>query len=211
MIQPPQETEVPPGAVMDRNSREHPFEIELSDTQGHVRVAPAEVSSIVRVVLTAENRSAASISIALVDQTTIHAVNRSHLGHDWPTDVISFILSETDDPILSGELVISAEMAAETAGEFGVDPRDELALYIVHGLLHLCGYDDQTETEAAVMRRREGELLAACGRPVPSRVPPGPTLKPDSCDRSPKVEAPADPSALLSSSSHQPEPSSWPR
>ncbi len=58
-------------------------------------------------------------------------------------------------------------MAADTAAEIGVDPRDELALYVVHGLLHLCGYDDLSEHGAAAMRRREDELLKSCGRPNP--------------------------------------------
>jgi probable rRNA maturation factor len=143
------------------------IEVEISDTQGHLRVAPEELTDLVRTVLTAEGRTRAAISIALVDQAAIHAINRSHLGHDWPTDVISFPLSESTDPMLAGELVVSAELAASTAAEIGVDPRDELALYVVHGLLHLCGYDDLSESEAAAMQRRENELLTACGRPNP--------------------------------------------
>ena len=62
---------------------------------------------------------------------------------------------------LSGELVISTEMAVATARELGGDPRDELALYIVHGLLHLCGYDDSTEEQSAAMNYRQSEILNA--------------------------------------------------
>jgi probable rRNA maturation factor len=152
---------------MDWTEAGDAIEVELSDTQGHLRVDPAELAALVRVVLAAEGRSRASISIALVDQSAIHAINRSHLGHDWPTDVISFPMSDADDPVLAGELVVSAEMAAATAAEIGVEPRDELALYLVHGLLHLCGYDDLSEGAAAEMRRRQGELLASCGRANP--------------------------------------------
>jgi len=146
---------------------EDPIEVEISDTQGHLRVAPEELADLVRAVLMAEGQPRASISIALVDQAAIHAINRSHLGHDWPTDVISFPLSGPTDTMLVGELVVSAEMAASTAAEIGVDPRDELALYVVHGLLHLCGYDDLSESETAAMRRRENVLLTALGRPNP--------------------------------------------
>ena len=53
-------------------------------------------------MLLAENRAVASISIALVDNDTIHRLNRLHLGHDWPTDVITFPLSDPDEPALSG-------------------------------------------------------------------------------------------------------------
>lgn len=152
---------------MERTEAEDAIEVEISDTQGHLRITPEELTDLVRAVLKAQGRPRASISIAMVDQAAIHAINRSHLGHDWPTDVISFPLSEPTDPMLAGELVVSAEMATSTAAEIGVDPRDELALYVVHGLLHLCGYDDLSESEAAAMRRRENELLAACGRPNP--------------------------------------------
>jgi probable rRNA maturation factor len=165
-------------AAMVRSNPEDAIEVEVSDTQGHLRVEPEELRDLVRTVLTAEGHPRASISIALVDQATIHAINRSHLGHDWPTDVISFPLSEPSDPTLAGEIVVSAEMATAAAARIGVEPRDELALYVVHGLLHLCGYDDTSEPEAAAMRRREHERLAACGRPNPLDRPADPPSPP---------------------------------
>ena len=138
-------------------------EVEVSDTQSHLVADPASLEGLVRRVLAAEGVGRASISIALVDDSTIHALNRRHLAHDWPTDVITFVLSDPNDPILAGELVISAEMASGTAREAGVDPLAELALYVVHGLLHLCGFDDQSLEDADAMRRREGEVLASEG------------------------------------------------
>jgi probable rRNA maturation factor len=139
------------------------IEVEISDTQSHLAADPDFIEALVRRVLLLEGIERASISIALVDDPTIHAINRRHLSHDWPTDVITFVLSEPDDATLAGELVVSAEMAAATALEAGVDPRSELALYVVHGLLHLCGLDDQSAEDADVMRRREGEILASEG------------------------------------------------
>jgi probable rRNA maturation factor len=124
-------------------------------------------------VLSQESRDLAAISITLVDNATIQRLNQRHLGHDWPTDVISFPLSVPEDPVLCGELVISIEMALAQARGVGAHPRDELALYVVHGLLHLCGYDDMTDARALAMRRREIEVLAAAGfaNPYESRVP----------------------------------------
>ena len=139
------------------------IEVEISDTQGHLRTDPSELINLARHVLMREGRRNASISIALVDEASIHSLNRLHLQHDWPTDVISFTLSNPDDNALAGELVVSAEMAVATAVEDGVAPRDELALYVVHGLLHLCGYDDSAESDAAVMRQREDEILTELG------------------------------------------------
>jgi probable rRNA maturation factor len=135
-------------------------DVEISDTQCHLRVDRAALVSLVRRVLQLEGRTAASISIALVDNATIHSLNCTHLGHDWPTDVISFPLSGDDDPVLAGELVVSAEMASAAALENGTGPLDELALYVVHGLLHLCGYDDHSEAGAQLMRERQDQILA---------------------------------------------------
>jgi probable rRNA maturation factor len=137
--------------------------VEVSDTQSHLPVDPSELERVVRGALAAEGVHCGSISVAVVDDATIRVINRRHLDHDCPTDVISFVLSDPDDPELSGELVVSAEMAAATAKEAGVSPRDELALYVVHGLLHLCGHDDTTDVARRAMRRREGEILAGLG------------------------------------------------
>ena len=137
--------------------------VELSDTQSHLKVDPDAIVRLVRGVLEAEDVSAAAISVALVDDATIRGVNRRHLGHDWPTDVISFPLSDPGEPGLSGELVVSAETAAAAARRAGVSARDELALYLVHGLLHLCGYDDTAADDRDAMRDREGAILARLG------------------------------------------------
>jgi probable rRNA maturation factor len=137
--------------------------IEISDTQGHLSIDTRALVRRAQTVLALENRLRASISIALVDNATIRDLNRAHLGHDWPTDVISFPLSGPDEPVLAGELVVSAEMARAVAEAAGADPEAELALYVVHGLLHLCGYDDRDPVSSAAMRRRESEVLAILG------------------------------------------------
>ncbi len=141
------------------------IEVEISDTQVHLRVDHASLSDLVRRVLHLEGRSRASISVAVVDDAAIRQLNKTYLGHDWPTDVISFPLSGPAEVILAGELVVSAETACTTARERLLDPADELALYVVHGLLHLCGYDDHSGTSIALMRQRECEALAAAGIP----------------------------------------------
>ncbi len=105
----------------------------------------------------------ATISVAIVDDAAIRSINRRHLNHDWPTDVISFLISESDEERMQGELIVSAEMAAATAWMIGVDPKDELALYLVHGLLHLCGFDDLSETDELEMRAEETSALALIG------------------------------------------------
>src|SRR5205823_1032810 len=129
-------TEVP----SDPDSGPDGITVEVSDTQSHLKIDPEAVSQLVRRALREERVGRASISVALVDDATIRVINRRYLDHDWPTDVISFGLSEPGDGDgdgLAGELVVSVETAVATARRAAVDPRDELALYLVHGLLHL--------------------------------------------------------------------------
>src|SRR5690606_16988212 len=149
----------PPGSTGEA------IHVEISDTQSILRVGRAALADLARSVLDGEGVARAAIAIALVDDATIHELNRRHLGHDWPTALITFRLSEPADPELSAELVLATATAAATAREAGADPRDELALYLVHGLLHLCGYDDRDPEASAAMRRREGEALARAGLP----------------------------------------------
>lgn len=139
------------------------IDVEVSDTQSYFSPAPGFVEAVTRAALSAQGVTRASISVAVIDDASIREINRRHLGHDWPTDVVSFPLSDPGDPELSGELVVSAEMAVNSAREAGVPAGDELALYLVHGLLHLCGYDDSDDESRARMRRREDEVLTSLG------------------------------------------------
>ncbi|WP_165224320.1 rRNA maturation RNase YbeY [Aquisphaera insulae] len=146
-----------------RIARTESIDVDISNTQRFLGVDAGRLAELARAVLRGEGVSEASISIALVDDATIHRINRQHLDHDWPTDVISFVLSEPADPGLVGELVISAEMARSTAAELSEDPDSELELYVVHGLLHLCGYDDTSDGPAAAMRERQRDILERHG------------------------------------------------
>jgi probable rRNA maturation factor len=102
----------------------------------------------------------ACVDVSVVDDRAIHQLNRERLDHDWPTDVISFLYA--DDPI-AGELIVSADTAERVAAEYGWDPAAELAMYVVHGTLHLLGYDDQTDEERSAMQQEENRILAAFG------------------------------------------------
>jgi probable rRNA maturation factor len=104
----------------------------------------------------------ATVSIAVVDDPTIHQLNRRYLDHDDATDVLSFVLQREENR-LEGEVVVSAETAQRVARQFGWSPADELLLYVIHGALHLVGYDDQTPSERAAMREQERAYLARFG------------------------------------------------
>ena len=182
----PPSDETPPAPIA-----EAPIRVEVGDPRSFLTPSErSELEALAAGVLEAEGIARAEVSIALVDDASIHAVNRRHLDHDEPTDVISFVLSDEGDE-LAGELVISVETARRVASAEGGDPATELALYAVHGLLHLCGYDDRTGPEAAAMRLREGFHLGRSGLSHPFSPPPadpGPTLTgalPPASERSP--------------------------
>ncbi len=137
--------------------------VEIADTQGFLDVEPDGLARLIEGVLKDEGVARAAISLVLVDNATIRRINQKHLAHDWPTDVISFTLSDPGEPELLGELVVSTEMAAVSAAELGIDVAAELALYVVHGSLHLCGYDDSTELDIQEMRAREQAHLTRLG------------------------------------------------
>jgi probable rRNA maturation factor len=139
--------------------------ISIACPQELVPVDRGRVREIVRAVLAGEGKADGEISLAFVDNSTIHRLNMQYLQHDEPTDVLSFPLSGPSSPRLSGELVIGVEVAKAVAEERGHDVRAELALYIIHGLLHLCGYDDKTEAGAKKMRERERHYLRELGLP----------------------------------------------
>src|SRR5579871_525697 len=139
--------------------------VSIASPQEIVPIDRARMREAVRAVLDGENVSDAEINLAFVDNPTIHRLNQRYLQHDEPTDVLSFPLSEPNAHRLAGELVIGVEVALEQAQERAHDVQAELALYVIHGLLHLCGYDDHDEKNARQMRERERHYLAAAGWP----------------------------------------------
>ncbi|HSG69995.1 MAG TPA: rRNA maturation RNase YbeY [Planctomycetaceae bacterium] len=158
------------------------YEIELTDRQHLVALDRERICQSARDLLAAERVASAIIGLVFVDDTAIHRINREHLQHDYPTDVISFLLEErpngrpdvisTENPRgagkhLEGEIVVSTETALKQAENYGWSAEEELLLYVVHGMLHLAGYDDLTAGEKAEMRRRENEILARWGMTPP--------------------------------------------
>lgn len=139
--------------------------IKVACPQDKVEPDRGKMRDAARAVLDGEGVKDYEISLAFVDDATVHRLNKQFLAHDEPTDVLSFPMSSPGARVLEGELVIGAEVAARQAAERGHDVQVELALYVIHGMLHLCGYDDLDEAKAAVMRERERHYLKALGLP----------------------------------------------
>lgn len=131
-----------------------------------------------RRVLASEGAAEAEVSILLTDDATVHALNRQYRDQDKPTDVLSFSQRDRspDEPLLHaanaellGDVVISVNMAERQALQHNVSLDGELALLVVHGILHLLGYDDSTDRGAEEMRRLERKALQwlVIGEPAP--------------------------------------------
>lgn len=111
-----------------------------------------------KLVAESEIRRLGNISIIFCSDNYILDINQRFLSHDYFTDIITFDYCEADK--LSGDLFISVDSVRENALEYKTEFADELNRVIVHGLLHLIGYDDHTEEEVSVMRSKENYYLS---------------------------------------------------
>jgi probable rRNA maturation factor len=136
--------------------------VELINETKDSSVDQQRLVNAVQHVLQRESIASAEIGVAIVDDARIHELNVQSLGHDYPTDVLSFPLSTHDQP-LQGEIAVSLDKARAQAAGYGWTVQDELLLYVVHGVLHLAGYDDQDQPSALRMQARQRELLVDLG------------------------------------------------
>jgi probable rRNA maturation factor len=136
--------------------------IDVADEQSLLEVDEPRLREAVKRVLAEEGIQEAAISLAIVDDAMIRPLNARYLGHDYATDVLSFVLEQSDQR-LEGEIIVSAETAIRSAAGFGWQPADELLLYVIHGALHLVGCDDLDPQQQVQMRQREREHLAHFG------------------------------------------------
>lgn len=106
------------------------------------------------------------LSVALVDNEEMARLNEQYRGKTGPTDVLSFgcddpCVAAGEEPITLGDVIIAPDVAAEQAADLETTVESELNLLLVHGILHLLGYDHESDEDAAVMQARETVLLEA--------------------------------------------------
>lgn len=140
-------------AKAKRPARRDRLQLELLD-RGRPRTPAAFVREVVRATLAFAERPDLPVSLLLTDDAEIAALHEAHLGDPTPTDVMSFELDG------GAEIVVSVETARRIAREKGHAARAEIALYIVHGLLHTVGYDDVRAAQRRRMRNAERAVLA---------------------------------------------------
>ncbi|GEM_PF-256233 len=141
------------------------IKVHLADHQHHVKLDPVVLRQLVRAALVQSGIRKGTVGVALVNNRTIRRLNRLFLQEDEATDVLSFPL-ETSRRNWEGEVVVSTEQAVAVAGDYGTDPVSESLLYVLHGVLHLAGYDDRTTRQRMKMERKQRELLRLFGYEV---------------------------------------------
>lgn len=105
-----------------------------------------------------EGKRLGDLGVHLVSDDELLDVNRSFLNHDYLTDIITF--DRCYGNIVTGELWVSLDRVVDNARSLGVDSLEEFNRVLAHGVLHLLGYKDKTEADAAIMRSKEAEALA---------------------------------------------------
>jgi probable rRNA maturation factor len=140
-------------------------ELALTEAQERLLTAIGEEA------LRQERSSDAEVSVTMVTDATIQELNRTYRGVDQPTDVLSFALREGDEqplpagdwPELLGDVIISLPRAKAQAAEYGHSLERELGYLLVHGILHLLGYDHEDAAGLETMREKEEAVLAVVG------------------------------------------------
>ena len=144
-----------------------PYQVEINVEGGSGDLPDVKrLQRLARWVLTAEGAPPCEVGVVLTDDAGIQALNRRYLGRDEATDVLAFGLQEERDErpafvlpeqgrAYLGDVAISLERARQQAETYGHDWARESALLLVHGLLHLLGYDDGTEAERQRMEARQ--------------------------------------------------------
>lgn len=134
--------------------------VSIANQQEAMELDFARIKSVARGVLQGEGLTDGKVTLAFMTDAAIHVLNQRYLEHDEPTDVITFPYSKKP---LHGDLAISTETAITAAAERNLPAAEEVLYYVIHGLLHLCGYDDTSDKKRKLMRERERHYLKTLG------------------------------------------------
>ena len=140
------------------------MEILIDDRQNRYRIAYEEIKKKAKTILDALECPDAELSILIVDDPEIARLNETYLGRSGPTNVIAFPMQEGPfvhiNPNLLGDVVISLETTAREAQDAGISVESRLDQLLIHGTLHLFGFDhEKTLEQAKAMRTKEEQLL----------------------------------------------------
>ncbi|NJB87800.1 rRNA maturation RNase YbeY [Lewinella marina] len=141
--------------------------ISFHEEGGQLPAAPeTAITDWIRSIIAARGGTPGEINYIFCSDDYLHQINVEYLQHDTLTDIITFPYA--DFPLVSGDLFISTDRIADNAREFGEQYADELHRVMIHGILHLCGQGDKSESEASGMRELEQWAL---GQRPPTLLP----------------------------------------
>ena len=135
--------------------------LEIFNPSGYaLPIQESDAQKLFELVEKGESVQFNSVEIVFTDESGIIEINSEYLKRDYVTDIISFRLDDDDsNQAIEGTLYCCAPRIAEQSGEFDSDPESEFLRIIVHGLLHLIGYDDQTDSDKSAMTLLEDKYL----------------------------------------------------
>lgn len=144
------------------------MEIQINNLQNDVSIDKKKVRELIRrIIRLLRMRGRKELSFAFVDPETMAQLNREYRGSDDVTDVLSFLFSsdsmekDRERKVISGEIVICPSVARDNCERFGTSLEEELALLLIHGLLHQLGYEDEEEEERKAMSTKQDYILVA--------------------------------------------------
>ena len=132
----------------------------LSVFDSYKVVDKKKIHSLVKEISNELKFSLINLEINFISSENIHQLNKTHLNHDYTTDIITFDYSD-DFVQLDGEIFISVDDAETNSKKFKVNLKEELARLVIHGILHLLGFDDQSINDKKNMKRMENKLLSS--------------------------------------------------
>ncbi|MCB1119168.1 MAG: rRNA maturation RNase YbeY [Chlamydiia bacterium] len=135
------------------------MQVIVENDQHDLPIGVGSVEPLVRLVLEMEACRRDEVGIHFVTVEAISALHQEYFDDPTPTDCISFPADSPAPYRPLGDVFVCPQIALDYAREHQTDPYEEVTLYVVHGLLHLLGYGDQTEEEQTVMRQKEAEAM----------------------------------------------------
>ena len=135
------------------------MKIQVRNLQNLKKVNLSKLKIQIKKILRLLRREHNTVYIVLVDNATIKELNKLFLRKSYPTDVLAFPLDDKYSQDLLGEVIVSVEQAGRNSRRYRTSWEKELVLCVIHGILHLVGYDDNNATQRAKMQRKEKDLL----------------------------------------------------
>ncbi len=133
-------------------------EITITNEYTQFSIDTSAVNKLVTQIIEMLSLKVATLSIVFVENQQIQQLHQQFFNDNSPTDIITFPLNDPGEPI-EADLVISLEMAQENAKYYGVTIEEEIKRLIIHGLLHLAGWKDESPDQQRAMRKKEDDLL----------------------------------------------------